>query len=60
MHACYITHRTAAPALVRLSRRLAACQTVRDCGFLALFAAGFVAVLRLLWVIKTAALLLAS
>lgn len=62
MHAltCHTTHRTAAPAFVRVLRRLAARQLVRDCGFLALAAAAFWAALRLLWIIKTAVFLLAS
>lgn len=57
---CHTTHRTAAPAVVRALRRLAARQLVRDCGCLALAAAGGWAVLRLLWIIKAAVFLLAS
>ena len=62
MHAltCHNTYRTAAPAMVRVLRRLAASQCVQDCGFLALAAAGCWAVARLLWIIKTAVFLLAS
>lgn len=57
---CHTTYRTAAPAVVRALRRLAARQLVRDCGCLALAAAACWAALRLLWVIKNAVFLLAS
>lgn len=61
---CHTTHRTAAPAAIRVVRRafarLAASQTAKDAGFLALAAAIVLIALQLLWVIKTAVFLLAS